>query len=323
MDFNGDGIADILSGCYWSNDNDKPGGNPQAGYFMILAGLGDMDFEEAKPITNAEGEPLLNVPLTKEQEENYDSNNIQWGNLCTSQHAVDYDGDGDLDLVTGCMGSLFYAIINSAESPDQPPKFDSPGQELAISSPRQHSDPHLYDWDGDGDLDLLTGGDSGGVYISMNEGSLGDPQWADFKELVHGHSRWEQSPADGEEPLPGHGARVWVTDFNHDGKPDLLGGDCTSIKKRVAGISDKEFERRKSEYDKEMEPVQKKMSEIRTRYRDQAEEVSENREELEKLMEKMQKELAPFSSKLRELKEKQREFSKTSMTGHVWVYLQQ
>lgn len=235
MDFNGDGIADILSGCYWSSDDNKPQGNPQAGYFLILAGKGDMDFDKATPITNSDGQPLLSVPLTKEQEENYDSDNLEWGNLCTAQHAVDFDGDGDLDLVAGCMEDSFYAIINSAESSDLPPRFESPGELLSVRSPNQHSDPHLYDWDGDGDLDLLTGGDTGGVYISMNQGSATDPKWADFEELVEGHRRWEQTPENGAEPLPGHGSRVWVTDFNADGKPDLLVGDCTTVKSKRTG----------------------------------------------------------------------------------------
>jgi len=304
VDFTGDGIADILSGCYWSTDDDAPGGNPQAGYFMILAGLGNMDFEEAKPITNSDGLPLLAVPLTKEQEETYDSNNLQWGNLCTSQHAVDYDGDGDLDLVTGCMHNLFYAIINSAQSPDIPPKFQSPGQELAIKSPNQHSDPHLYDWDGDGDLDLLTGGDSGGVYISMNEGSRADPQWGDFEELVKGHRRWEQTPADGEEPLPGHGARA--------------------INKRVAGISDKDFDKHQAKHAKKLEQFQRKMSEIQSKYIDRIREAVKNKdtEKSDKLSEEMQKEMEPFDMEYSKLDKEQRKFLESTETGHVWVYVQ-
>ena len=76
MDFTGDGINDILSGCYWSQDESKPDGNPQAGYLMILAGTDEGDFEEAIPLSEPDGNPLLNVKLTKEQAENYDRNNI-------------------------------------------------------------------------------------------------------------------------------------------------------------------------------------------------------------------------------------------------------
>ena len=325
MDFTGDGINDILSGCYWSQDENKPGGNPQAGYLMILAGTEEGNFEEASPLTDPDNNPLLNVKLTKEQEENYDRNNIEMGNICTAQHAVDYDGDGDLDLVTGCFGKSFFVFINSSDDPSIPPAFDSPAQQLSIESPDQHSNPHLYDWDDDGDLDLLTGGHTGSVYLSINQGTQQEPEWSDFKRLISGSTRYYQSTENGQKIQPGQASRVWVTDYNRDGRPDLVVGDNVTIQNKVAGLSQAEFDRRKAGHEKKMRPLQTKMGEIQLKYVERLEELTRKKEteKVDQLIEKMQKEMQPFSREFSQLYQEQSEFVAESRTGHVWVYLQQ
>lgn len=328
MDFTGDGINDILSGCYWSNDDNKPGGNPQAGYLMILPGSGGAEFEEAVPLADPDGNPLLNVKLTKEQEENYDRNNMNDKNICTSQHAVDYDGDGDLDLVTGSFGNSFFVFINSADAPEQAPIFDSPAQQLSIQSPDYHSDPHLYDWDGDGDLDLLTGGDSGGVFLSLNQWTQQEPKWSSFTCLIHGSTDYEQSTDNGKEIEPGRASRVWVTDFNLDGKPDLLVGDTTTIKNKAQGITQAEFERKKAAFDRKMQPLEQKVAALQQKYMDRINKLSKGKTEEEarqhanEIMAEMQEAMAPFGEQYNKLYQEQSKFLSEERTGHVWVYLQ-
>lgn len=328
MDFTGDGINDILSGCYWSQDENKPNGNPQAGYLMILAGTDDSDFEEAVPLTHPDGNPLLNIKLTKEQEENYNPNNMEYSNICTSQHAVDYDGDGDLDLVTGCFGSSIFVFINSANAPQQAPKFESPAQQLSIQSPDQHSDPHLYDWDGDGDLDLLTGGDSGGVFLSINEGTKQKPEWSSFTRLIRGSMVYHQSADNGKEIEPGRASRVWVTDFNQDGKPDLLVGDSTTIQNKVKGVTQAEFERKKAAFDKKMESLNQKVAPLQQKYMERLNKFSKGKtaeealQRAEEIMDEMQEAMAPFGEQYEQLHQEQSKFISEDRTGHVWVYLQ-
>ena len=325
MDFTGDGIADILSGCYWSQDENKPNGNPQAGYLTILAGTEDGNFEEALPLTDSDGNPLINIKLTKEQEENYVGSNIELGNICTSQHAVDYDGDGDLDLVTGCFGSSFFLFTNSADDPSKPPTFDSPATLLSVGSPDRHSDPHLYDWDGDGDLDLLTGSDSGSVYLSINQGTRQEPEWSDFTRLIRGSTQYHQSIEEGERIEPGRGSRVWVTDYNHDGKPDLIVGDNVTIQSKVAGLTQAKASRLKAAHEKKMQPLQAKMNEIRLKYADRIQELTlkQETEEAKELTKQMQEEMAPISMEFSELYQERNKFVAERRTGHVWVYLQQ
>ena len=324
MDFTGDGIADILSGCYWSQDENKPDGDAQAGYLMILAGSENGNFEKAVPLTDSDGNPLTNIKLTNEQEENYVRNKTEVGNICTAQHAVDYDGDGDLDLVTGCSGNSFFLFTNSADDSSKPPAFDSPATRLSVESPNRHSDPHLYDWDGDGDLDLLTGGHTGNVYLSINEGTRQEPKWSGFTRLIRGSTQHRQSTENGEKIKFGQASRVWVTDYNRDGKPDLIIGDNITVQSRVAGLTEAEASRMKAAHEKKIQPLQAKMKEIQLKYAERIQELTLKKEtkEAKQLNEKMRKELEPISGEFAKLYQERNKFADKKRTGHVWVFLQ-
>ncbi|MEZ6120723.1 MAG: VCBS repeat-containing protein, partial [Pirellulaceae bacterium] len=139
MDWDQDGHLDILSGCYWTE-------NADGGHIQILRGIDRLKFNSAEPLTNAEGQPLLNTTIEKGEDANGGADN-QIETICTQQHAVDYDNDGDLDLVTGCFGNSFYLYTNNGS--DKQPALGQP-EKLPIASPSYHSAPHLVDWDGDG-----------------------------------------------------------------------------------------------------------------------------------------------------------------------------
>ena len=325
MDFTGDGIADILSGCYWSNDPDCPDGNAQAGYVYVLAGTKDGDFSKAKPVLTAEKKPLTNIPLSREMLENYDFDKIKWGNICTAQFAVDYDADGDLDLVVGEMGSKFYLHLNSADNPKAAPVFADEPTALAIELPEDHSDPHLVDWDADGDLDLLSGSSSGSVYLAVNEGTAAEPKWADFECLIKKEMDWSPQTTDGDKKLtPGHGARVCVTDFNRDGKLDLLVGDATTVENEIPGLSASEAARLEKEYQKEMEPLSEALNEIYNESEEAAEKAKAEGDDdaIAKLREKVEKQTKKLYEEMTALRKKEKLFRDHESTGHVWVYLQ-
>lgn len=317
-------MADILSGCYWSDDPDCPDGNAQAGYVYVLAGSEGNNFSEAKPLRTAEDKPLTNVPLSKDQIENYDTDNIEWANICTSQFAVDYDGDGDLDLIVGEMGSKFYVHVNSAESASAAPVFADKPTALDVVLPDQHSNPHLVDWDGDGDLDLLSGGASGSVFLSINEGSASKPAWAEFESLIEGKGYATQKLTEGTDVVPGHGVRVWVTDFNRDGKLDLLTGDATTVEREIPGLTKEKAAQLKKEYDKEMQPIQDEMQKLYEEYNADLEKLAgdDDQEAKKELNEAFREKSMKASKKMMALREKEKLFRDQSMTGHVWVYLQ-
>ena len=145
MDWDNDGKLDILSGCYWTDDED-------GGFIQILRGKSGLDFEASENLLAANGKPLLNRPLSGETSGGMDKS--QTATICTHQHAVDYDGDGDLDLVVGCFGSEFFLYLNEGSSEKKQLAQPEP---LPVKSSSYHAAPHLADWDGDGDLDLLSG----------------------------------------------------------------------------------------------------------------------------------------------------------------------
>ena len=324
MDFTGDGVADILSGCYWSSDPDLPDENAQAGYVYVLAGTDDGDFSEAKPILNAEKKPLTNIPLSRETLENYDTDNIEWSNICTAQFAVDYDGDGDLDLVVGEMNSKFYLHVNSSEDPAAAPVFADKPTTLDVVLPEGHSDPHFVDWDADGDLDLLSGSSSGSVFLSINQGSPAEPEWTDFECLIKHQGAWSQSTDDGKKLEPGHGARICVTDFNGDKKLDLLVGDATTIENKIPGLSESDAARLKQEYEEEMQPIEDALNEIYNKNTEAAEKAKAEGDDdaLAKLRENFEKKTEKLYEKMDALREKEKLFRDHQSTGHVWVYLQ-
>lgn len=323
MDFSSDGISDILSSCYWSNDPDVPGTNPQAGYFYVLTGLGDQNYGPALPILNGDSYPLTNVPLSKETLENYDTDKIEWANICTSQHAADYDGDGDLDLITGSMSGPIFVHINSAESPSLPPSFADPPQRLPIQSPDRHSDPHLFDWDNDGDMDIVSGGASGSVYLAINTGTATQPEWSKFELLVEVSASYTQIMNDDEEIQPGRASRIWVVDFNNDDKLDLLVGDTTTLEKKVEGLSIEEEARLRNEYEEEMRPLREQDDVITKKYMEKIRKHSQDKTAMRELQEKMHEEREPLQRKMRKVREKEKRFISRVSTGHVWVYLQE
>ncbi len=299
MDWDNDGKLDILSGCYWTDDED-------GGFIQILRGKSGLDFEASENLLAANGKPLLNRPLSGETSGGMDKS--QTATICTHQHAVDYDGDGDLDLVVGCFGSEFFLYLNEGSSEKKQLAQPEP---LPVKSSSYHAAPHLADWDGDGDLDLLSGTAEGGAIISVNTGTREEPEWSEFKMLVEA-----PKGTNGLVTMPGRATRLWTTDWNDDGKLDLLLGDANTVVKPKKGVALAEFEKRQTANAAEMatliekaKPIQEKMMKL-----------SEEGKELDQAMMDQMEELSKRAQKLSEEAE---EFSDSKSTGFVWLYVRQ
>lgn len=303
MDWDKDGKLDILSGCYWTDESDS-------GHIQILKGFGPLEFADAKSLEDAKGEPLRNYEF------NDDTDTKQTLTICTEQHAVDYDGDGDLDLVVGCFASNFFLYENGGQ--DGAPALAKP-VELSVKSPSFHSAPHLVDWDGDGDLDLLSGMANGGVVWSMNKGTRAKPEWAEFVELIPQAKKHQQSTTGGQQIEPSPSTRVWATDWNNDGMLDLLVGDCAHIVNPKAGIAEAEFAKLQKEFEEAMAEYQEKIMPVQQEYLKLLEEgLKQDDEEMIAIREKMQE----ASKDFQELYAKKAKFQDEQSTGFVWLYLQ-
>lgn len=193
-----------------------------AGLFQVLYGKPDGTFRKAEVLQGADGEPLI-IPLNGQP---------MTENICTRPFAADWDGDGHLDLVVGNFAGTFYWFKGEGQGKFQPTPEAIKTEKGPLRIEGHHSDPFVIDWDGDGDLDLLSGSANGGVQWAENfagKGSL--PHLRNFQVLVApGRSIEYGQPLD-EVDLTGPTAstRVWVDDVNGDGKLDLLVGDSVTL----------------------------------------------------------------------------------------------
>ncbi|MEM8735208.1 MAG: VCBS repeat-containing protein [Planctomycetota bacterium] len=112
--------------------------------------------------------------------------------------AVDWDSDGDLDLVVGDEDGRVALVENTGDLVDRKPVFQQPTyfrQEADTLKFGALATPYAYDWDQDGDEDILCGNTAGAIGFFENLG-LGDddmPRW-EAPRLLH--------TIDGEETVP-------------------------------------------------------------------------------------------------------------------------
>jgi len=132
---------------------------------------------------------------------------------------LDWDGDGRPDLLSGALDGRVRVAINLGR-PGQPlldtPQIleASPGVELLV--PGGRSSLVVWDEDGDGLWDLLSGNTDGQLFFARNRGQAGAPAFGDWEPVTCG-----ADPLD----LPGtQRTRPAAGDWDGDGLPDLLIG---------------------------------------------------------------------------------------------------
>ena len=244
MDIDGDGYRDIISGSYSRMEQ------PMAGLFQVLYGKPDGTFRKAEILKGTDGKPLI-IPVKKES----------WiDNICTRPFAVDWDGDGHLDLVVGNFTGTFYWFKGESKGKFRlKPELIMNGKEpLKIDG--HHSDPFVIDWDGDGALDLLSGSSNGGVQWARNRAGKGKPpDLAPFEWLIKPGQPVKYGNIVNEEELTGptSATRVWVADVNGDGKLDLLVGDSVTLVAPAKGLSPEEFKKKFAAWEKAIEEYRK------------------------------------------------------------------
>src|SRR5437762_2383755 len=133
---------------------------PMAGLSQVLYGKADGTFRPAEVLKGTDGESLI-IPIKDRQKE-------QLENICTRPFAIDWDGDGHLDLVVGNFAGSFYWFkgLGKGKFEPKPEQIMSGGKPLRIAG--AHSDLRVVDWDGDGDVHVLSGSSDDGVYLAEN-----------------------------------------------------------------------------------------------------------------------------------------------------------
>ncbi len=248
MDLNGDGRQDILSGSYSGKVK------PMAGLFQVLWGAEGGGFQKPEPLKGTD-EKLLVIPG--------DNKNIT-RRICTRPFAVDWDGDGDLDIVTGNFDGGFFLFRGEGKGRFQPvPEALKTGDKELKLGAHRHGDPFVVDWDGDGDLDILSGSSSGIVWWAENEAGTGkEPKLKGFVTLIPAAKRSVAKPVFEKKvpEKPSGNTRIWVDDINGDGKLDILMGDCATIAYAAKGIEKDAFQKKLADWDRRTTALMKKIN---------------------------------------------------------------
>ena len=320
MDLNDDGQQDILSGSY------SRMGQPMAGLFQVLWGNPDGTFQTAKELTGTDGKPLEINPEDFDPE----TSRVSVEKICTRPTAVDWDNDGDLDLVVGNFGGSFYVFLGEGQG-----KF-SPTAELILvrEEPLKilgaHSDPFVVDWDRDGDLDLLSGSSQGGVQWAENVAEVGQvPVLKPFEALIKAGPSIQQGQLLRESDLTGpmSSTRVWVDDVNGDGKLDILVGDNARLISPAEGMGEEEYQERYAAWQEQIKEASQQLVEIQK----QETALEESEEKPSLLPDWLSAMIGGGASKspveqarerLNNLYAERSEFMQSESTGFVWLYVQ-
>ncbi len=263
-----------------------------AGLFQVLWGQSDGTFKKAAVLNGTDDKPLV-IPSKGEK---FDAEPI-----CTRPFAVDWDHDGDLDLVVGNMTGKFYLFTGKGRGKFAPEAVAIQMDDEPLKIEGQHGDPFVIDWDGDGDIDLLSGSSNGGVQWAENiAGPKKTPVLKAFKALIPVPKEPVYEARPHEVSQPGHSTRVFAADVNGDGKLDLLVGDCISLVSPAKGLSEDDYKKRRAEWEKELEELSKST-------------------EGETDPEKMQ----PVWDKISKHYKARESFMSEDRTGFVWLYLQE
>lgn len=309
MDLDGDGHLDILSGSY----SRMEGG--MAGLFQVLYGKDDKTFKKAEELKGTDGKPLI-IPA--------DDDKQLTDKICTRPFAVDWDADGKLDLVVGNFAGTFYWFKGEGKGKFAPKPEQIKAGEKPLKIAGVHSDPFVVDWDGDGDLDLVTGSSDAGVYWAENTAGKGKvPVLKPLDTLIGPPPDWAKATAT-VKPLrekdvtrPTYATRVWVDDVNGDGKLDLLVGDSVTLVSPAKGLSDEEMVKKAAEWQEEFKKAQAAMTAI---YQEQEKAATDKDEDKDKKKEREEK-MKKANEEYNKLYKKRAEFMTEEMTGFVWLYV--
>jgi FG-GAP-like repeat len=254
VDFDGDGILDMVSGSY------------DPGELYLFRGLGKRKFAASQVIKDKSGKPILKVPDQKDRVESFGS----WMTL------VDWDNDGDLDIMVGTYDGLIF--IRRNEGARLRPSYATSNEWVKVGPKPlrvpggEHANPVIADWDGDGRWDIITGAADGGVYWYRNIGKPGHPDFERPVTLVPKHEGigYDELLEAERSPRPGIRSQIAVCDYDGDGKLDVLLGDfCTylHVKKDLSATRRRELETIRGRQDESIKALRASMDSLRDHFK--------------------------------------------------------
>jgi len=144
--------------------------------------------------------------------------------------ALDWDKDGDIDLVVGQEDGRVALVENTGKVVDGTPDFLTPKFFRQVADDVKFGvlvTPDSVDWDGDGDEDLICGNSAGYVGFIENLDDGNPPKWAapvrleanyQVIRIMAGPNGSIQGPCEAKWGY----TTLNVADWNHDGLPDII-----------------------------------------------------------------------------------------------------
>ena len=336
MDINNDGHPDIISGSWpgeiflFRGTEDRSFAAPEMikdkdGYFINIGG-GIRKSTMFNPFGKDQPEGLLIAGYAKFEHTpegtfvNYHGQRLEstperpigiTGTASTA-HAADWDADGDYDLIIGDIHGKAFLVPNEGTPESyafgKEQKLKADGNPIDV---KRSAGPFTADWDKDGDLDLLVGADDGSVSLYRNISNAKSPELASPIQLVP-----PVEEISGQHPPKdvrrGSRSKICVTDWNQDGRLDLLVGDL-AIQEPNLPEPTSEQKAEHTEIRKELEKVQEHYRTLSEKLYGKAEErTKEQIEQLEKEQEEARKQMTELRSKLP---------AESERHGWVWLFL--
>ena len=198
MDLNGDGLEDLISGSW-----------PSKLYVFIKTEDG---WGERTELLDPLGDP------------------IKYGQA-TNVSPIDWDGDGDMDLVGGEFWGGLYVLENRGgegiarfvQLNDKSLWVDG----FDLGGLGSHTGVTTSDWDGDGRVDVLLGTGEGSVYWLRDKATEGAVE-LDFPRRLLAPRAKVRKGDEGYAKGVGGRLKLSVHDWDGDGLEDLLIGDSQS-----------------------------------------------------------------------------------------------
>ena len=196
----------------------------------------------------------------------------------TSMNVVDWDDDGDLDLILGAYEGALYLCLNEGSRSE--PSYSNVNRQIKAGGKHLTlngglATPITCDWNGDGLFDILCGGSKGGVYYYENVGEKGAPEFAAQQTLIDklvvdpNSEDYAQSrivpTVDDQPACPGTGIHLYAADYDRDGDLDLLVGGqsyCAPKKKQLTEQEKVRLEELDGEIAKTQKIIQKYFEDV-------------------------------------------------------------
>lgn len=200
-DFDGDGDLDLLCGEFLDGFT----------YFQNIGSREDPEYSVGQKLNGADGEPLLM--------------HLQM----ITPTAIDWDQDGDEDLIVGDEDGRVALVEHTGEIEAGIPQFAQPvyfQQEADTLKFGALVTPYAHDWDGDGDEDLVCGNTAGNIAVFSNLDGKGT-KWS-APELIEADGKTFRVLAGPSGSIQGPAEAKWgyttlsVADWDEDGRDDIL-----------------------------------------------------------------------------------------------------